>query len=130
MSYMMLHFRSKIQSDHPVPRRYKNSGRGNMYRHVALTHGKLEEFLGDEELMRRKRAAAEAEAELAIKEESEDGYGGAAAAAAEPSSSTSPQKMTRRSTAAVALAQQQSCPDEGEEECDDGTIDIKEEAVM
>ena len=127
---MMLHFRSKIQSDHPVLRRYKNSGRGNMYRHVALTHGKLEEFLGDEELMRRKRAAAEAEAELAIKEESEDGYGGASAAAAEPSSSTSPQKMTRRSAAAVALAQQQSCPDEGEEECDDGTIDIKEEAVM
>ena len=112
--------------------RYKNSGRGNMYRHVALTHGKLEEFLGDEELMKHKRASAEAEAELAIKEESEDGHGGAAAtnvarASSEPSSAASPQKMTRRS--AAALAQQQGDPHEtghsGEE-----SIDIKEEVIM
>ena len=111
--------------------RYKNSGRGNMYRHVALTHGKLEEFLGDEELMKHKRASAEAEAELAIKEESEDGHGGAATnmagASSEPSSAASPQKMTRRS--AAALAQQQGDPHEtghsGEE-----SIDIKEEVIM
>ena len=100
-----------------------------MYRHVALTHGKLEEFLGDEELTKRKRASAEAETELAIKEESEDGHGGAATdvAGASFETSASPQKMTRRS--AAALAQQPGDPHETGH-CGEESIDIKEEVMI
>jgi hypothetical protein len=48
-----------------------------MHRHVALTHGKLDEFLGSEELMERKRTSVNDD--ITIKDESIGGGGGGGA---------------------------------------------------